>query len=207
MLRKIEMKSKIPPRISLVIIAAVFLLPLMLAWLMYNGTIDYRPAETRNFGQLVEPPLPLDWQNAIRVPDGELSGTDTTADFREHWVILYPVPDPCLETCLQEVSALRQIHRASGRHQDRMRIVLLLPGSGARNLESILRDTYSRFELIRDPADKVRSTLQRVPGQNVAVYLIDPLGNIMMTYEGGADPNNIKQDLKRLLTWSKLDEQ
>jgi hypothetical protein len=29
----------------------------------------------------------------------------------------------------------------------------------------------------------------------------------MMTYKGEADPNNIKQDLKRLLTWSKLDEQ
>jgi cytochrome oxidase Cu insertion factor (SCO1/SenC/PrrC family) len=39
------------------------------------------------------------------------------------------------------------------------------------------------------------------------VYLIDPLGNIMMAYESGADPNHIRQDLKRLLTWSKLDEQ
>jgi hypothetical protein len=39
------------------------------------------------------------------------------------------------------------------------------------------------------------------------IYLIDPLGNIMMYYAADADPNHIRKDLKRLLTWSKLDEQ
>ena len=40
-----------------------------------------------------------------------------------------------------------------------------------------------------------------------STYLIDPLGNIMMSYAAGFDPNDLKRDLKRLLTWSKLDEQ
>jgi cytochrome oxidase Cu insertion factor (SCO1/SenC/PrrC family) len=53
--------------------------------------------------------------------------------------------------------------------------------------------------LIRDPDGKTASTLQRAKGEQGAVYLIDPLGNIMMTYKGGADPNTLKQDLKRLL--------
>ena len=39
-----------------------------------------------------------------------------------------------------------------------------------------------------------------------SVYLVDPLGNIMMRYESGSDPNKLKQDLKRLLKWSKLDD-
>jgi glutathione peroxidase-family protein len=38
-------------------------------------------------------------------------------------------------------------------------------------------------------------------------YLIDTLGNIIMVYEAGAGPNHLRQDVKRLLTWSKLDEQ
>jgi hypothetical protein len=38
-------------------------------------------------------------------------------------------------------------------------------------------------------------------------YLVDPLGNIMMFYGADSDPNDLKKDLKRLLTWSKLDEQ
>ena len=40
-----------------------------------------------------------------------------------------------------------------------------------------------------------------------STYLIDPLGNIMLFYAAGYDPNDLKSDLQRLLTWSKLDEQ
>jgi hypothetical protein len=39
-----------------------------------------------------------------------------------------------------------------------------------------------------------------------SLYLLDPLGNIMLFYAAGFDPNDLKKDLKRLLTWSKLDE-
>lgn len=201
------MKTKISPRTLLVIIAAMFLFPLLLAWFMYTGTIEYKPGATRNFGQLLEPPLPLNWQDAVIVPGGDSSGMNATEAFSGHWVILYPVPDQCLESCLQEVSALRQIHRASGRQQARIRIALLVQNTGTSNVESVLRNTYSRFELIHDPEGEVEATLRQAAGAQGAVYLIDPLGNIMMTYKAGADPDNLKQDLKRLLTWSKLDNQ
>ena len=45
------MSFKLTPRIALVLIAALFVLPLAVAWMMYTGTIDYRPGSTRNFGQ------------------------------------------------------------------------------------------------------------------------------------------------------------
>jgi hypothetical protein len=201
------MKMNISPRASLVIIAAMFLLPLLLAWFMYNGTIAYKPSVTRNFGQLVEPPLPLDWEDAVMLPGDDPASPNAADAFIDHWVILYRVPDSCLETCLQEVTALRQIHRASGRQQTRIRIALLLQNTANPDVEQVLRETYPLFQLIRDPDGKMRSLLQRVTDDQGVVYLIDPLGNIMMTYEGGADPNNLKRDLKRLLTWSKLDEQ
>ena len=191
---------KISPRASLVIIAAIFLLPLLLAWFMYTGTIDYRPAATRNFGQLVEPPVPLNWTDALMFAGGDTPGLTADEAFSDHWVILYPVPGPCLEDCLQAVSDLRQIHRAAGRQQARIRIALLLGEDGSGSLESTLRDTYSKFQLIRDPDGKLASALERASVEPVAVYLIDPLGNIMMTYQEGADPNNLKRDLKRLLT-------
>ncbi len=87
------MKNKISPRISLLIIAAIFLLPLLLAWFMYNGTIQYKPAATRNFGQLVEPPLPLHWQDVTMVPVNGSTPSGAAEAFKNHWVILYPVPD------------------------------------------------------------------------------------------------------------------
>lgn len=198
---------KLSPRVSLVIIAAMFLLPLLLAWFMYDGTITYKPAVTRNFGQLVEPPLPLDWKDASVIPGDGSSGAAAAEEFSRHWVILYRVAEHCPDSCAQEVSALRQIHRAAGRHQDRIRIALLLQNDAGYEVESELREMYSLFQLISDPSGSIGTTLERAASGPGAVYLIDPLGNIMMTYKGGADPNDLKRDLKRLLTWSKLDEQ
>jgi hypothetical protein len=103
--------------------------------------------------------------------------------------------------------ALRQVHRALGRHQNRVRILLLLSGQADPSTISGLLETYSEFQLIEDPSGRLETVLQKTGGAPGTVYLVDPLGNIMMSYAAGSDPNHIKQDLKRLLTWSKLDEQ
>lgn len=190
------MKEKHTPRILLVVIAAMFLLPLLLAWFMYSGTIEYKPGTTRNYGQLVTPPLPLSWD--------EISGGEA---FREHWVILHRVPDPCSSDCISQISDLRQVHRASGRQQSRILIALLLDEPVADEFSAMLNQTYPQFHLVTDPTSGLQNTMQKAAPWNGAVYLVDPLGNIMMAYPGGDDPNHLKQDLKRLLTWSKLDEQ
>jgi len=201
------MKAGISPRVILVIIAAMFLLPLLLAWFMYSGAIEYKPSSTRNFGQLVDPPLPMAWQDVELIGGAGEAAPDPVQTFHEHWVILYDIPDSCAEACLQEVSALRQIHLAAGRHQPRIRIALLIRDPGSMEVQDSLRNVYSRFHLISDPSGKLAAALDQITAENGGAYLIDPLGNIMMSYKAGADPNHLKQDIKRLLTWSKLDEQ
>lgn len=198
---------KLSPRITLLVIAAMFLLPLLLAWFMYSGTIEYNPAATRNLGNLVKPPVPLDWTDTRLISgDGEPAGLASAA-LEEHWVIVYPVETDCAQDCLDEIIALRQIHRASGRHQSRILIALLIQEPENHEIRDRLSKIYSAFYLLEDGTGKTADALQRAAPPETAVYLIDPLGNIMMTYDAGTDPNNLKQDLKRLLTWSKLDEQ
>jgi len=211
------MKFSLSPRLALLIIAAMFLLPLLLAWLMYSGSLDFKPTSTRNLGTLIETPVPIDWtvtvllsgETNLAVDPGQGIGV-----FDEHWVILQPVPAVCDDSCLKEVSNLRQIHRASGRQQFRIRLALLLDESSPADQAKSLLAIYPKFHLIRDPSGILSAALagiqQNLSGQAgpaKGVYMIDPLGNIMMYYEAGSDPNYIKQDLKRLLTWSKLDKQ
>jgi hypothetical protein len=196
------MKPALSARTVLLIIAGMFLMPLVLAWLMYNGTIDFKPASTRNFGRLVEPPVPMSWAGIGMISPGE----NAAERFDGHWVVLYRVADSCKEDCLEEISGLRQIHKASGRHQPRIRMALLLNESQADIMVNRLQGIYQKFHLIRDPAGILLNALDKA-GAGDNAYLIDPLGNIMMAYEAGSDPNHLKQDLKRLLTWSKLDEQ
>jgi cytochrome oxidase Cu insertion factor (SCO1/SenC/PrrC family) len=211
------MKFPISPRLTLLIIAAMFLLPLILAWLMYDGPLRFEPASTRNLGTLVEPALPIDWNQAVSLDSQQKTGAAPHAaieTLREHWVILFPVPARCQLACKQHVISLRQIHLASGRHQSRLRLALMLDDASPGEAIELLRSIYGKFTLIRDPSgglrqalDAVRAGLPGVPAETGDTYLIDPLGNIMLHYAADTDPNHIKQDLKRLLTWSKLDEQ
>ena len=204
------MKFRISPRVALLIIAALFFLPLLLAWLMYSGVIDFHPQSTRNLGRLVQPPLPMSWEGVyLHEEDGQPVGQA----FAGHWLILRAVPRPCTEACLTDIAGLRQVHRAAGRQQSRIRLALLHDFDDAEascNLQSI----YDVFQLLRNPDNSLWQTLEGVaragePGAPASgsTFLIDPLGNIMLFYAAGSDPNDLKSDLKRLLTWSKLDEQ
>lgn len=191
----------------MIVIAAIFLLPLLVAWFMYSGTIEYKPSATKNRGDLVQPPVPLDWEETIVLASNGDIPPAAGEVFNEHWVVLYPVPDHCDEECVREATDLRQIHRASGRQQSRILIALLIKESATPEIEALLRKIYPIFHLISDPSGSVATALARATSGKMAFYLIDPLGNIMMAYPSGSDPNDLKQDLKRLLTWSKLDEQ
>jgi hypothetical protein len=200
------MKAKLAPRVALVVIAAVFILPLVAAWLMYTGVIGFRPGATRNLGQLVEPPRPITWEGAR--PGG--AKAFTTDEFAGHWLVVHAVASPCDDVCMEAIMGLRQVHRAAGRNQSRIRLALLHGGGEGERLQQV----YDAFYLLESPGGELWRTLEsvaagaqppaRAPGGS---YLVDPLGNIMMFYRPGSDPNDLRKDLKRLLTWSKQDGQ
>jgi len=204
------MKFRLSPRVALLVIAALFFLPLVLAWLMHTGTIEFQPHSTRNLGQLVQPPVPVEW---ARVSLGDSPHEPADAAFDGHWLVLHAVPRPCDEACWRQVADLRQIHRASGRQQSRIRLALLHDSEAADDAVD-LHDIYAAFRLIENPdgslwriLDRVASASEPAASARGSTYLIDPLGNIMLFYAAGYDPNDLKSDLQRLLTWSKLDEQ
>ena len=195
------MPSKLTPRLTLIVVATMFLLPLVLAWLMITGVVDLGPSGARNFGRLLQPPIPV----------RSVGDTMDAEGWQGHWVVLRVVEQPCTRACLDAAADLRQVHRALGRHQARVQLLLLhdLDDPGA------LQALYPNFQLVKrtSQADGYWHRLQSAAeqagiGGSLAgsIWLIDPMGNAMMFYPPGEDPNHIKQDLQRLLTWSKADE-
>jgi hypothetical protein len=203
------MKVTITPRITLVIIAALFVLPLVLAWLMYIGAVELQPESTRNKGILVSPPTPFDWSQALPVEDG-VHSEDPLEGLLKHWVVLYPLEGACNLDCEQHLSSIRQVHLASGRDRERIRLVILFPDQAPANAANTVNTIYDKFIMAADTTGELRRAIESASSSVSRVgstYLIDPLGNIMMVYPATSDPNDLKEDLKRLLKWSKLDEQ
>jgi hypothetical protein len=203
------MKGLNSPRVALVVIASIFILPLVLAWLMFSGVIEFRPASTRNLGLLVEPPVPVPWSGVEAAGATDFS----SREFTDHWLVLYAAPAACDAACMEAVVGLRQVHRAAGRYRSRIRIALLINDPDpARTLR--LQGVYDAFRLLTDSGGGLWEELDRVAGRTLpgaraagGTYLVDPLGHIMMFYPADADANDLRLDLKRLLTWSKQDEQ
>lgn len=204
---------KLSARATLLIIAGLFFSPLILAWLMWSGVIEFNPTTTRNKGELVQPPVPVEWANSLAAApySGNKPGQGEQVTLEKHWVVLHLVPNPCSGACVDAISTIRQVHKAAGRDQSRIRIVLLLQNGRAEDIDRRLREIYPAFYLAENPDGRLFSVLDQiaatfssqVPGSS---YVADPIGNIMLYYEAGSDPNNLKEDLNRLLTWSKLDK-
>jgi hypothetical protein len=194
-------------RLKLLAILALFILPLVLAALMFAGKIPLLSSETVNQGRLIQPPVPLDWNAA-----GIAAGGTSQEDLPGNWVILLPVPVSCGPDCLDKATGLRQVHRAAGREQQRIRLVLLREAAWDEASIQRFLGIYDQFVLMLDPDLALSGQLQMATANShaepgaITSYLVDPLGNIMMAYDTADSETRMSKDLKRLLKWSKQDE-
>jgi hypothetical protein len=188
-------------RKKLLVIACVFLLPLIVAVLMRIGVIDILPQSRTNRGILVQPPLAMKWPAA----QSEALGG--------RWVLAVPLPARCNDRCERRLAGLRQLHLALGRQQAHVRIFLIAqytdvpPDFDVPQENSRLLAIYPYFDIAPDrdsefsgPLMKARSrALVTGPDSADGIYLIDPQGRIMMYYHQDTDPNDIKSDVEHLL--------
>lgn len=190
------------PRLTFLLILGIFALPLGLAWLMHKGVVEFGGDSTVNQGHLVDPAIPIDWSGVT----GALN-RDGTRELEGKWVVLHRLPADCSIPCLDRVTELRQVHRASGRHQDRISLALLSASEPSFRETETVRNIYPLFNLLWHPEEELLESLAKVQANagEVEFYLVDPRGNIMMTYNKTDSAAKLSKDLKQLLTWSELD--
>lgn len=184
-------------QLTLIGIFALFFGPVILVMMMRSSWWQYQPANLKNEGYLVTPPTQL-----VLSPNEE---------FGKKWLILHVLDRPCEKACIDHVTALRQIHRATGRNQDHLGIVLLGKEAEDSDLQSRLEVIYPAFIQLSDPENlalpvlaDINSKLADKSGESrlIQTYILDPMLNVILAYEVGSNPNNIHKDLKRLLKWS-----
>jgi hypothetical protein len=191
------------PKFTLVAIATLFLIPLLMAVLMRSSLWNFEPSKFANLGTLVEPPLALD-TTALEIQTSE---NKTPLSDSRTWVMLYPLPDKCEDSCLEDVAKLRQIHIATGRKRDRVSIWLLNNGTLSADVQQQLIAVYGGLDILNDPLGKVSGQMESISGPESQqdrgqVFLLDPSANIILRYPADFDPKDIHRDLDRLLTWS-----
>ncbi|MEL7022492.1 MAG: hypothetical protein AAGL69_02025 [Pseudomonadota bacterium] len=167
------------------LLALVFFGPLAAAVaLYYTGNI--RGGQV-NYGELLEPALSLD----------EKLHFDTGT--RGRWTLLLVVGGACEETCEKTLIDLRQIRLATGREIERIeRMVVSDEPIAAEVIEA-----HPGLHVI-GPGENVALISAIQPLQRERVYIIDPVGNVILSYPTQPERKPFLKDLRKLLKLSRI---
>ena len=162
-----------------------------------------RPEARSNYGELIEPQRPM--------PDLTLSTLDgrpfDTKSLRGKWLMLMVADGACPKACVDRLYHLRQVRLTTGKDRDRVTRVWLI--SDAAPLSTTLMREYDGTEMLRARPAELERWLGADPGASASryaerIYMVDPLGNLMMRFPEDADPNKTKRDLSKLLRASRI---
>lgn len=168
-----------------------FALPIALVLALHLS--GWRPSGASH-GELLAPPQPLQLP-ALH----DLTGRAfSSQQWQGKWSLLYAAAgdDGCSVACQQQVYLLRQVHATLGKDIERAQRVLLLPQTADQRSLSALRSRYPDLIVLLADAP------WQLAGQQSGVFLVDPLGNLILRYPSDYDPQGLRKDLQRLLRYS-----
>lgn len=176
----------------LLAIAAIFVLPIVAAMYFYFSDDGWRPGEHTELGTLITPPRSL--------PDSKLR-SDSDAQLREVWSLVVLTGQDCDPTCENALAKIRQSRLWLGPKINRLQTVLLPAAEGVLDAETA--NEHPKL-IIGDPQLTVE--IRRIAGSysNGQIFLVDPFGNMMMSYAPDVDMGDIRKDLGHLLRISTI---
>jgi hypothetical protein len=182
-------------------LALMFFAPLGLSFYLYYGK-SWRPGGRVNAGELIAPARPLP---SLALPLAN-AGETNPQFLKGKWTLLYVQRGRCDDECRKALYDTRQVRLALDREMDRVQRVLIGDSDCCDFQE--LKAAHPDLIVIRaSPADEpLLALLPKVAGAVNAqrVYLIDPLGNVMMSYAPDVKSKGMLEDMKRLLRLSSI---
>ena len=183
------------------LLVAIFFGPMLVAMWPYFGT-DIRPPDQTNHGVLNSPARPLPDNLALQPVDGEPLGRGA---FEDHWTLVQVLPAVCDEACKQGLYLTRQVWLSLDRRRVRVqRLALIDPAAAPALAEEAARVDPNLQVLSPGPDDALAQFLEARPADARQVYLIDPIGNWVMSYPPGWAPAGMLKDMKKLLKISRI---
>jgi hypothetical protein len=194
-------------RWKLLAVLAVCAAPLIASYFTYY-VIKPKGGVT-NYGALIDPrqyPIPA---MASTTLDGKPVRLE---DYKGKWIMLKVGPSDCQQDCQDQLFAMRQLRTMQGKEMERIERVWLITDNAP--LETMLLRVNDGTRMLRAPADVVQKWLPLENGladqASDHVYLIDPLGNLMMRFPKGAVSSDVEKvkrvqkDIAKLLKASAI---
>lgn len=191
-------KSRVAGRWRLFAILAVCASPLIGSYLTYYVI---KPSGRTNYGDILDPrlyPIPALHTRAL---DGTPASLE---DYKGKWIMLQVDAGACAAPCQTKLYNMRQLRLTQGKEKERIERVWMITDN--QPLDTLLMREYDGTRMLRVAPGALEKWLPLDHGTALPdhIYIIDPLGNLMMRFPRNGDPNLIKKDLGKLLRASSI---
>ena len=185
-------------RRTLLVVAAIFLLPVAVAFTLYYGKL-WRPANSSNLGELIEPARPLTVAG-LRHVDGTSAGADVLTG---KWTLLYIGDGRCDAACRVALVFARQSRLALNNEMTRVQRVFLATGNCCAN-DYFAAEHPGLIALDASSPEAAALLAQFPTARENSLFIVDPLGNLMMRHDASHTTKDLLDDLKKLLKLSHI---
>ena len=182
-------------RRTLILLLVLLCAPVIASYLLYFWEV--RPASI-NYGELLK---------VKPIVGTGLNQLDNTIfrirQLRGKWVLLTVDSGKCDEQCQKKLYYMRQVRLVQNKEMNRVERVWLIDDGEAPD-PKILNE-YKNSWFIGAKDSEILGSIPAELSQHDHIYLIDPMGNLMMRFPKNPDPAKMVKDLKRLLQVSQME--
>jgi hypothetical protein len=176
------------------LLAFVVVAPVVASYFAYYV---WRPNSFKNYGDLL-PPTPI----PVLAVDAPAPSAPELAGLKGKWVLLMVDRADCDPKCREKLWQMRQLRLTQGKEMDRIARAWVV--SDGRAPDAALLAEFEGTVVLGPAVSDVLTHPPAPESEREHLYLIDPLGNLMMRFPKDADPNRIKKDLTHLLKVSRV---
>lgn len=182
-------------RIKMLLVLAMCAAPVLASYFTY---FVVRPEGSARHGALIQPTRPLPAAGFT-----DLAGQPVPGPLlRGQWLLVAAAPSACDAGCEKRLHAQRQLREMLGRERDRLDKVWVVTDAGQPRAPVLAAmQAAPEVTVLRLPEAAAGQWLQPEPGRRLDehLYLVDPMGELMMRFPVELDPTGAKRDIERLL--------
>lgn len=179
---------------TLWLIIALTVAPVLASYLLYYF---WQPEGRVNYGKLLEPHALPD--PALELADG---APFRLSQLRGKWLIAMWDSGSCDASCDRKLLYMRQLRLTQGKNTDRVERVWLLADDSPVRAEAAAQ--YEGTWIVKARGTALVDLFSTQGTARDHIYLIDPLGNVMLRFPRDPDPKLMIKDLSRLLKASQI---
>ncbi len=183
------MQAKHKNRIIITVVFLLFAVPVIVAYMLATGLIDYHPDETKNNGIMISPPIKVSL----------VSDASWVSELSDHWTLIYRTNEVCHENCIEWEDKLARFNLTLAQNADKLELLFL-----AKDFKLRADDPYTHIKKVAIGDDielnRLFDELSVLSyGNGEGLYVVAPEGYLMMAFTPENSPSDIIKDLKLLV--------